>query len=51
VHFPTPGEVITALDLGDGWEVQRKDIHPRHQKDENGNTVIRNDATVKLRRR
>jgi SAM-dependent methyltransferase len=51
VHFPTPDEVITALALGDGWEVLRKDVHPRSQNDEHGNAVVRTDATVKLRRR
>jgi SAM-dependent methyltransferase len=50
VHFPTPDEVIAALDLGDEWEVLVRAIHPRNQKDEDGNTIIRSDATVKLRR-
>jgi SAM-dependent methyltransferase len=51
VHFPTPDEVIASLDLGDEWEVLRRDIHPRNQQDEDGNTIVRTDATVKLRRR
>lgn len=51
VHFPTPHEVVAALELGDEWEVLRKAIHPRNQKDEDGQVIIRDDATVKLRRR
>jgi SAM-dependent methyltransferase len=51
VHFPTPDEVVAALELGDEWEVLRTAIHPRNQKDEDGKVIIRDDATVKLRRR
>lgn len=51
VHFPTPDEVVAALELGDEWEVLRQAIHPRNQKDEDGQVIIRDDATVKLRRR
>jgi SAM-dependent methyltransferase len=51
VHFPAPDEVITALELGDAWEVLVKGVHPRSQKDQDGNVITRDDATVKLRRR
>jgi SAM-dependent methyltransferase len=50
VHFPSPDEVIAALDLGDEWEVLVRATHPRRQKDQDGNEVTRVDATVKLRR-
>ncbi len=50
VHFPTPDEVIASLDLGDGWAVLTRDVHPRDQKDADGNPIVRTDATVKLRR-
>jgi SAM-dependent methyltransferase len=50
IHFPTPDEVIASLELDDGWEVLTSRIHPRNQKDQDGKTIIRADATVKLRR-
>jgi SAM-dependent methyltransferase len=49
-HFPTPDEVIKALDLGDGWTVLKSDVHPREQIGPDGNPAIRTDSTVKLRR-
>jgi SAM-dependent methyltransferase len=51
VHFPTPDEVIAALDLDDSWEVLTRDIHPRTQTGPDGNPSTRTDASVKLRRR
>jgi SAM-dependent methyltransferase len=51
VHFPTPDEVIAALDLDDSWEVLLRDVHPREQTGPDGKPAIRNDSTVKLRRR
>jgi SAM-dependent methyltransferase len=50
IHFPTPDEVIAALELGAGWQVLTSATHSREQKDQDGNTVTRVDATVKLRR-
>jgi SAM-dependent methyltransferase len=50
IHFPTPDEVIAALDLGDGWEVLTAVIHPRQQKGPDGDLIERTDSTVKLRR-
>jgi SAM-dependent methyltransferase len=50
IHFPTPEEVIAALDLGDGWTVLTARIHPRLQKGPDGDLVERTDSTVKLRR-
>ncbi|GIM94722.1 class I SAM-dependent methyltransferase [Paractinoplanes toevensis] len=51
IHFPTPDELITALDLGDGWEVLTAVIHPRQQKGPDGDMIERTDSTVKLRRK
>lgn len=51
VHFPTPDEVVAALDLGDGWEVLVRSAHPREQTGPDGERHIRTDSTVKLRRR
>ncbi|HEY0003065.1 MAG TPA: class I SAM-dependent methyltransferase [Actinoplanes sp.] len=51
VHFPTPDEVIAALDLDDSWEVLTRTVHPREQTGPEGDQVTRTDATVKLRRR
>ena len=51
VHFPTPDEVIAALDLDDSWEVLVRAIHPREQTGPEGDQITRTDATVKLRRR
>jgi SAM-dependent methyltransferase len=50
VHFPSPGEVIAALELGDEWAVLKAEIHPRVQKGPDGDLVERTDSTVKLRR-
>ncbi|MFI5891727.1 class I SAM-dependent methyltransferase [Actinoplanes sp. NPDC051513] len=50
VRFPTPDEVIAALDLGGGWQVLRSDVHPREQTGPDGNRAVRTDSTVKLRR-
>jgi len=51
VKFPTPGEVIAALDLGDDWEVLVNRVHPREQTVPDGRVIARTDCTVKLRRR
>ena len=51
VHFPTPDEVIAALDLGDDWEVLKAEVHPRVQTGPDGNPATRTDSTVKLRRK
>ena len=51
MRFPTPDEVIAALDLGDGWEVLKADVHPREQKGPDGEDHVRTDSTVKLRRK
>lgn len=51
MHFPTPAEVIDALDLGDDWEVLVSTVHPRSQTGPEGDPITRTDATVKLRRR
>jgi SAM-dependent methyltransferase len=50
VHFPTPDEVIAALDLDDSWEVLTRAVHPREQTGPEGDQITRTDATVKLRR-
>jgi SAM-dependent methyltransferase len=50
VRFPTPDEVIEALDLGTGWQILKSEIHPREQTGPDGNPAIRTDSTVKLRR-
>jgi 2-polyprenyl-3-methyl-5-hydroxy-6-metoxy-1,4-benzoquinol methylase len=50
LHLPTPEEVIASLELGAGWQVLTSSTHPREQKDQDGNDIIRVDATVKLRR-
>jgi SAM-dependent methyltransferase len=50
VRFPTPDEVIKALDLGTGWQILKSEIHPREQTGPDGNPAIRTDSTVKLRR-
>jgi SAM-dependent methyltransferase len=51
VHFPTPDEVIAALDLDESWEVLARDVHPRQQTGPDGEPATRTDSTVKLRRR
>ncbi|MEV6849156.1 class I SAM-dependent methyltransferase [Actinoplanes sp. NPDC051411] len=50
IHFPSPDEVIASLKLDDGWTVLTSTTHPREQQDQDGNTITRVDATVKLRR-
>jgi SAM-dependent methyltransferase len=50
VHFPTPDEVIEALDLPDGWETLKAEVHPREQTGPDGEQHTRTDCTVKLRR-
>jgi SAM-dependent methyltransferase len=51
IHFPTPAEVIAALELGDAWEVLKAETHPRLQKGPDGDIIERTDSTVKLRRK
>lgn len=51
VRFPTPDEVIAALDLDDSWEVLVREVHPREQDGPDGQPAVRTDSTVKLRRR
>jgi len=50
IHLPTPDEVIASLELGDGWEVLTSAVHPREQQGQDGTTITRRDATVRLRR-
>jgi SAM-dependent methyltransferase len=50
-HFPSPDEVIAALDLSAGWEVLKAEIHPREQAGPDNEPHTRTDSTVKLRRR
>lgn len=50
VQFASPDEVIASLKLDDGWTVLTSATHPREQKDQDGKTITRVDATVKLRR-
>ena len=50
VHFPTPDEVIAALDLDESWEVLVREVHPREQTGPDGEPATRTDSTVKLRR-
>jgi SAM-dependent methyltransferase len=50
LHLPMPDEVVASLELGDGWDLLTSSTHPREQKDQDGNGIIRVDATVKLRR-
>ncbi|MFG2828264.1 class I SAM-dependent methyltransferase [Streptomyces sp. NPDC048434] len=52
IHFPTPDDVLTALDLPDGeWEVLRSEEHQRTQTGPDGEPTTRIDNTLKLRRR
>ncbi|MGW7576444.1 class I SAM-dependent methyltransferase [Streptomyces sp. NPDC054765] len=51
IHFPTPDEVLKALDLPDGeWEVLRSEEYERAQTGRDGQPAPRNDNTLKLRR-
>jgi SAM-dependent methyltransferase len=51
LHFPTPDEVIAALDLADGeWEVLVREAHERSQLGPEGEPTVRTDTTVKIRR-
>ncbi|WP_203819513.1 class I SAM-dependent methyltransferase [Paractinoplanes ferrugineus] len=50
IHFPTPPELIAALNLGDSWAVLKATTHPRQQKGPDGDVIERTDSTVKLRR-
>jgi SAM-dependent methyltransferase len=51
VHFPTPDEVLEALDLPDGqWEVLLSEEHERTQTGPDGQPGTRTDNTVKVRR-
>jgi SAM-dependent methyltransferase len=50
-RFPAPDEVIAALELSDGWEILRADVHARDQIGPDGKPAVRTDSTVKLRRR
>jgi SAM-dependent methyltransferase len=51
VHFPTPQEVLEALDLPDEhWEVQLCEEHQRSQTGPDGQPAIRTDNTLKVRR-
>jgi SAM-dependent methyltransferase len=52
VHFPTPEEVLEALDLPDGqWEVLLSEEHQRSQTGPDGRPTTRTDNTLKVRRR
>lgn len=51
VHFPTPDEVLAALDLPEGeWEVLRSEEYERLQTAPDGSQGIRADNTLKVRR-
>jgi SAM-dependent methyltransferase len=50
-RFPTPDEVIAALELGDNWETLTAVVHPREQIGPDGDNHTRTDSTVKLRRK
>ncbi|PZG08443.1 FAD-dependent oxidoreductase [Nonomuraea aridisoli] len=52
VHFPTPQEVLAALELGEGeWEVLRSEEFERAQVIPDGRRGTRDDNLLKLRRR
>jgi SAM-dependent methyltransferase len=52
VHFPTPEEVLEALDLPDEqWEVLLREEHQRSQAGPDGQPATRTDNTLKVRRR
>jgi SAM-dependent methyltransferase len=51
MHFPTPEEVLEALELPEGqWEVLRIDEHERIQYGPDGQPTTRTDNTLKVRR-
>ncbi|OZM71990.1 SAM-dependent methyltransferase [Amycolatopsis antarctica] len=51
VHFPTPDEVVAALELPSGeWEVLVSREHERIHDDPEGRPATRLDCTVKIRR-
>ncbi|MGP3964254.1 FAD-dependent oxidoreductase [Nonomuraea sp. 3N208] len=51
VHFPTPQEVLDALELTEGaWEVLRSEEFERTQNGPDGRPGARNDNVLKLRR-
>jgi SAM-dependent methyltransferase len=51
VHFPTPEEVLEALDLPDErWEVLLSEEHQRSQTGPDGLPATRTDNTLKVRR-
>ncbi|NYI04701.1 class I SAM-dependent methyltransferase [Allostreptomyces psammosilenae] len=52
IHFPTPDEVLAALDLPEGrWEVLVKETYDTPMTDPDGRPATRPDNTLKLRRR
>jgi hypothetical protein len=52
VHFPTPGEVLQALDLPEGeWEVLVSEEYERAFTGPEGRPITRPDNTLKVRRR
>jgi SAM-dependent methyltransferase len=50
LHFPSPAEVIDALELGEDWTTLVCEAHPREQVGPDGEPATRTDSTVKLRR-
>jgi hypothetical protein len=51
VHFPTPEELLDALDLPPGqWEVQVSDERQRVQTGPDGQSATRTDNTLRVRR-
>ncbi|SDK29572.1 FAD-dependent oxidoreductase [Nonomuraea jiangxiensis] len=51
VHFPTPQDVLDALELPEGeWEVQLSEEYERTQNAPDGAPGTRNDNVLKLRR-
>ncbi|QKV98056.1 class I SAM-dependent methyltransferase [Streptomyces sp. NA02950] len=51
VHFPTPDEVLTALDLPVGrWEVLVSEVYERQLTGPDGQPATRPDNTLKLQR-
>ncbi len=51
VHFPTPEEVLSGLDLAAGqWEVLLSDVHQRETTAPDGQPATRMDNTLELRR-
>ncbi|MFG2227237.1 class I SAM-dependent methyltransferase [Streptomyces sp. NPDC048644] len=52
LHFPTPEEILTTLDLPAGqWEVQVSGVYQRPATSPAGESGTRTDSTLKLRRR